>query len=88
MSDPISKQGTVVYMVADQSGDDMCGGLNLHGIFTSEDAAQTHLDEIESEGWFLEAAVYPIPLNIPGWFGYGMDKFESSDANEKEDDDE
>ena len=75
----------VVYVVAHENGDDMCGGLNLHGIYASEDTAQTRLNEIESEGWFLGAEVYPIPLNTPGWMGYKMDRFESSGANEVSD---
>lgn len=82
MSD-LRKQWAVVYVVAHDEGDGMCGGFNLHGIYTDVDAAQAHLNEIESEGWFLGAAVYPVPLNIPGWLGYKMDGFELSDEDEE-----
>ena len=65
----------VVYVVAHENGDDMCGGLNLHGIFTHEDAALDRLNEVVSDG-FIWAEVYPVPLDTPGWLGYTSDRFE------------
>ena len=67
----------VVYVVAHENGDDMCGGLNLHGIYTSEDAAKARLDEVVWEGF-----VYPVPLNIPGWLGYGSTLYDRHAASD------
>lgn len=65
----------VVYVVAHENGDDMCGGLNLHGIFTSEGAAEDCREKVVAEG-FLGVTVYACPLNTPGWLGYMSDRFE------------
>lgn len=64
----------VVYVVAHDNGDDMCGGLNLHGIYTSEDAAQDRLNEVSAEG-FLYVTAFACPLDTPGWLGYWSDRF-------------
>ena len=75
----------IVYVVAHDNGDGMYGGLNLHGIYTSEDTAKDRLNEVVSEG-ILGVMVYPVPLNIPGWLGYGSDLYEQQPEDEQRED--
>lgn len=64
-----------VYVVAHHNGDDMCGGLNIHGTFTSKAEAEERRDKVNAADGF-GAEVYPIPLDTPGWLGYLSDGFE------------
>ena len=65
----------MLYVVGFFEGDDMVGGLNILGIFSSKDEADRHAksNEITFDMWGL--CVFEIPLNTPGYLGYGMNKF-------------
>ena len=65
----------MLYVVGFFEGDDMIGGLNILGIFSSKDEADRHAKSNETifDMWGLY--VVEIPLNTPGYLGYGMNKF-------------
>lgn len=63
-----------VYVVGYDNGDDMCGGLNIQGIFTSKVEAEEHRDRVNAAHGF-GAEAHSIPLDVPGWLGYLSDGF-------------
>lgn len=59
-----------VYVVGEFSGDDMCGGLNIYGVFTTERDAEDHQQALIAKWRYASVGVYPIPLDSPGVLGY------------------
>ena len=65
-----------VYVVGEFSGDDMCGGLDIYGVFTTKEAAEARKQSLNSrQGSYFSTEVYPIPLNTPGALEYMSDGF-------------
>ena len=65
----------MLYVVGFFEGDDMVGGLNILGIFSSKDEADRHAKSNETIFDMCGLYVVEIPLNTPGYLGYGMNKF-------------